>query len=102
MAENDVIRRYQTLKARVDENTSLHTLQEEIQQAQKDAVQFAHYGKPAAEKEALKQADSLTDQLNQHPLVTAYREQLGEANDLLHHLTSMIQTEINQALEEEQ
>ena len=97
-----MIRRYQTLKNSVDENTSLHTLQEEIQHAQKDAVQFAHYGKPVAEKEALKKADSLTDQLNQHPLVTAYREQLGEANDLLHHLTSMIQTEINQALEEEQ
>lgn len=97
-----MIQRYQAIKSRIDENTSLHTLQEKIQQAQKDAVQFAHYGKPIAEKEALKEADTLTDQLNQHPLVTAYREQLTEANDLLHHLTAMVQNEINQALEEEQ
>ncbi|MGM0214627.1 hypothetical protein IGI42_002179 [Enterococcus sp. AZ109] len=97
-----MIRSYQTIKSRVDANTSLHTLQEEIKQAQKDAVHFAHYDKPIAEKEAVKKADALTKQMEQHPLVTSYREQLAEANDLLHHLTSMIQTEINQALEEEQ
>lgn len=97
-----MIRGYQTVKGRVDANTSLHTLQEEIKQAQKDAVHFAHYDKPAAEKEALKKADALTEKMEQHPLVTAYREHLSEANDLLQHLTSMIQTEINQALEEEE
>ncbi len=40
-------------------------------------------------------------EFDQHPLVVAYREQLLEADDLLHHLTTMIQEEINGQIEEE-
>jgi DNA mismatch repair protein MutS len=39
----------------------------------------------------LKQIIGLTKEFDQHPLVIAYREQLYEANDLLQHLTTMIQ-----------
>lgn len=47
----------------------------------------------------MKEADRLTKEFDQHPLVIAYREQLYEANDLLQHLTTMIQKEVNAALE---
>lgn len=40
-------------------------------------------------------------EFDQHPLVVAYRKQLLEADDLLHHLTTMIQEEINGQIEEE-
>lgn len=40
-------------------------------------------------------------EFDQHPLVIAYRKQLLEADDLLHHLTTMIQEEINGQIEEE-
>ncbi|MDT2758792.1 YlbF family regulator [Enterococcus xiangfangensis] len=101
LSENEVILDYQQLKKRVAENDTLKELEEGIQTAQKNAVQFAHYGKPEAEREALKEADCLTKELDRSPLVTAYREQLYEANDLLQHLTTRIQKEVNAALEAE-
>lgn len=99
LGENEVITRFQQLQKRVAENDTLQQLEEGIKAAQKDAVQFAHYGKPEAEREAMKEADRLTKEFDQHPLVIAYREQLYEANDLLQHLTTMIQKEVNAALE---
>ena len=102
LGENEVIVHYQELQKRVAENDTLQELEEGIKAAQKDAVQFAHYGKPEAEREALKESDRLTKAFDEHPLVVAYREQLYEANDLLQHLTTMIQKEVNAALEEEE
>lgn len=99
LGKNEVITRYQQLQKRVEENDTLQQLEEDIKTAQKDAVQYAHYGKPEAEREALKEADRLTKEFDQHPLVVAYREQLYEANDLLQHLTNMIQKEVNAAIE---
>ncbi|KAF1297839.1 hypothetical protein BAU15_08010 [Enterococcus sp. JM4C] len=96
---NEVIQRYKELKARVEKNAYLDELVEQIKQAQKDAVQFAHYGKPEAERVALKEADRLTTEFNQHPLVLAYREQLIEANDLVQHITDLIQRNVNKELE---
>lgn len=101
LQKNEVIQRYQVLKQRVDQNQHLQELQEKIKQAQQDAVQFEHYGKPEAQKAALKEADELTQAFDEHPLVVAYREQLIEANDLLQHLTNLIQTSVNEKLEEE-
>ena len=84
LGENEVIVHYQELQKRVSENDTLQELEEGIKAAQKDAVQFAHYGKPEAEREALKEADRLTKAFDEHPLVVAYREQLYEALSLIH------------------
>ncbi|MBU5366246.1 YlbF family regulator [Enterococcus devriesei] len=99
LKENEVIIDYQRVQKRVAESDTLKQLEDEIKEAQKAAVQYAHYGKPEAEKAALKEADRLTKEFDQHPLVTAYRDQLVEANDLLQHLTHMIQKEVNDTLE---
>ncbi len=99
LKKNDVIIDYQRVQQRVAESDTLKQLEDEIKEAQKAAVQYAHYGKPEAEKAALKEADRLTKAFDQHPLVTAYRDQLVEANDLLQHLTHMIQKEVNDTLE---
>ena len=91
---NEVIIRYKELEMKVQENHYLTQLTEEIQKA--------HYGKKEAEKEAIARANELTETMDQHPLVLAYRHQLVEANDLLQHLTKMIQEEINEWIEEEE
>ncbi|MBL1229896.1 YlbF family regulator [Enterococcus sp. BWB1-3] len=101
LEQNETIQQYKRIEQRVKNNEKLAQLVEEIKRAQKDAVQFAHYGKPVAEQEALKRADELTAQFDEHPLVVAYREQLKEANDLLQHITAMIQRGINDQLEKE-
>ncbi|GAA2914695.1 YlbF family regulator [Enterococcus pseudoavium] len=102
LKENEVIVRYQQLQKKVAENDALQELEEGIKTAQREAVQFAHYGKPEAERAALKKADQLTEEFNQHPLVLEYREQLIEANDLLQHLTTLIQKEVNHALDSDE
>lgn len=101
IGEDEVIKRYKELEKKVKNNQKLTELVEQIKAAQKDAVQFAHYGKPEAEKAAIARADALTKQFDDHPLVIAYREQLIEANDLLQYLTDKIQFRINEELEKE-
>ncbi|ALS02555.1 hypothetical protein ATZ33_14560 [Enterococcus silesiacus] len=101
LGEDELIKRYKELEEKVQNNEKLTALVEQIKAAQKDAVQFAHYDKPEAEKTAIKQADALTKEFDEHPLVVAYREQLMEANDLLQHVTDMIQYRINEELEKE-
>ncbi|WP_348921174.1 YlbF family regulator [Enterococcus rotai] len=101
LGEDELIQRYKELEAKVQKNEKLTDLVEQIKAAQKDAVQFAHYDKPEAEKAAIQRADALTKEFDEHPLVVAYREQLMEANDLLQHVTDMIQYRINEELEKE-
>ncbi|MFK4568511.1 RicAFT regulatory complex protein RicA family protein [Enterococcus sp. UD-01] len=101
IGEDQRIKRYKELEARVQKNTKLNELVEQIKAAQKDAVQFAHYDKPEAEKTAIARADALTQEFDEHPLVVAYRAQLVEANDLLQHITEMIQYRMNDELEKE-
>ncbi|MGX7264706.1 RicAFT regulatory complex protein RicA family protein [Enterococcus crotali] len=101
LGEDELIQRYKELEEKVQNNEKLTGLVEQIKAAQKDAVQFAHYDKPEAEKAAIKRADELTKEFDEHPLVVAYREQLMEANDLLQHVTDMIQYRINEELEKE-
>lgn len=100
ISENEVIQEYQRLEQKINNNLSIQQLTEDIKQAQQDAVQFAHYGKPNAEQEAIRRADELTKQLDGHPLVIRYRELLFEANDLLHMITATIETAINEAVDE--
>lgn len=101
LGEDEIIQKFKVIEKRVEENTKLTELVEEIKRAQKDAVQFAHYEKPEAEKAAIEKADKLTKEFDEHPLVIAYREQLMEANDLLQHITDMIQYRVNEELEKE-
>ncbi|GGC96913.1 RicAFT regulatory complex protein RicA family protein [Enterococcus wangshanyuanii] len=101
IGEDELIERYKKIEEKVQNNEKLTELVEQIKAAQKDAVQFAHYDKPEAEKAAIQRADELTKEFDEHPLVVAYREQLMEANDLLQHVTDMIQYRINEELEKE-
>lgn len=97
--QEESIKRYKELEARIADNERLQALVEEIKVAQKEAVNFAHYGKPEAEQEAIRRADELTQVFDEHPLVLAYREALVEANDLVQYVTRLIETRMNEELE---
>ena len=99
LENHDTIKAYKKIEKKIDEHDGLKEMVEEIKQLQKEAVKFAHYDKPNAEKEALRQADELQETFDKHPLVLEYRECLVEANDLLHHLTSLLQSQVNESLE---
>lgn len=101
LADHPVIKAYKEIEARVAENERLTAIEEQIKAAQKDAVNFAHYGKPEAEKAAIAQADELKRSYDQQPLVIAYRERLYEANDLVQYVTEAIQRQVNEELEED-
>lgn len=99
--EHDIIQRYKMLEKKVQANKKLAELTGKIKTAQKEAVQFAHYDKPNAEQEAICQADRLTKEFNEQPLVIAYRQALSEANELLQYIIEMIQSQINEEIEKE-
>lgn len=100
LADYPAIKEFQEIQKQAKQNPRLLALEEEIKQAQKEAVQFAHYGKPEAEKEAIRKIDALTQEYNQHPVVQLYRESLAQANELLQYVTQTIQRNVNQAIEE--
>ena len=91
LADYPAIKEFQEIQKQAKQNPRLLALEEEIKQAQKEAVQFAHYGKPEAEKEAIRKIDALTQEYNQHPVVQLYRESLAQANELLQYVTQTIQ-----------
>lgn len=101
LSEHETIVRYKELEQKIQSNQYLNQLTEAIKTAQKEAVNFAHYGKKVAEKEANARIEQLTNLVDQQPIVVSYRKQLREANDLLHHLTNLLQDEINEWIEEE-
>lgn len=50
LRENETIIRYKALEEKIQQNQYLAELREKIKQAQKEAVHFAHYDKPADRK----------------------------------------------------
>ncbi|MDH6363777.1 cell fate (sporulation/competence/biofilm development) regulator YmcA (YheA/YmcA/DUF963 family) [Enterococcus sp. PF1-24] len=98
LEKNQIIHQFREIEQRVAENQRLTELTAEIKAAQKAAVSFDYYEKPAAQKQALAEADRLTAEFDNHPLVVAYRERLLEANDLIQYLTKRIQQEMNEQL----
>ena len=101
LAEHDTIKEFKKIQLKAQQNQYLKELEEAIKAAQKDAVQFAHYGKPEAEKLAIQRINELNKEYAEHPLVVAYREKLIEADDLLQYVTSRLQRQVNHMIEEE-
>lgn len=101
LAAHETIRSFKRIKEKIEKNQHLQELEEKIKTAQKEAVNFAHYGKPEAEKAAIAAANRYTAEFEEQPLVIAYREKLLEANDLLHFVTDSLQRQVNETIEEE-
>ncbi len=95
LKKDPVIVEYQRLENKVNHHEGLKKLQEDLEKAQKDAVNFTHYEKFTAAKLANEKADSLKEQLDTHPLVVAYRQALYDANELLQYVTELIETKVN-------
>lgn len=96
LQRHPIIKDFQAVEEKTRNNQSLKEMEEQIKALQKEAVSFAHYGKPEAERQALAQADALRQAYEEHPLVVSYRQRLQEADDLLHYVTGRIQAEINE------
>lgn len=99
LSQNEVVLHYQKLDRQVQKNQEIKDLEEKIKYYQKETVNFAHYGKMNAAKEAKEKADALTNQFNEHPLVVSYRKALYETNDLLQYVTGEIEVAINEEVE---
>lgn len=104
LKENELIQDYQKIEEKAQNHAHLNQLIADIKIKQKEAVAFNHYGKPEAEKIAIKEAEAFTKEFNEHMVVTSYQDALVEANDILQHLVATVQDElkeqINQTLED--
>lgn len=104
LKENELIQDYQMIEEKAQNHSHLNQLIADIKIKQKEAVAFNHYGKPEAEKIAIKEAEAFTKEFNEHMVVTSYQDALVEANDILQHLVATVQDElkeqINQTLED--
>ncbi|MCD5002166.1 YlbF family regulator [Enterococcus saccharolyticus] len=101
LSEHESIKEFKKIQAKAVQNEHLKELEAAIKAAQKDAVQYAHYNKPEAEKQAIERINALNKEYAEHPLVIAYREKLIEADELLQYVTSNLQRQVNQSIEEE-
>ena len=101
LSEHESIKEFKKIQAKAVQNEHLKELEAAIKAAQKDAVQYAHYNKPEAEKQVIERINALNKEYAEHPLVIAYREKLIEADELLQYVTSNLQRQVNQSIEEE-
>lgn len=97
--QHPVIKDYQAIEAQIGSHEGLTKMVEDIKQLQKDAVQFAHYDKPIAEQEAVKAANDLQKEFDEHPLVVTFRERLIEANELVQYMTGKLEKSVNEDLD---
>ncbi|MHC5268443.1 YlbF family regulator [Enterococcus sp. LJL98] len=102
LQNHESIQRFQSIQSRAQNHPGLKALEEQIKAAQKDAVNFAHYEKPEAEKQAIAEIERLNQAYKNHPLVRSYRDSLVEADELLQYLSKRIQKEVNSAIEAEE
>ncbi|MGO3731826.1 MAG: YlbF family regulator [Vagococcus sp.] len=97
---NNIVQEYQDIEEKVGKHEGLKQLVDEIKTHQKEAVEYAHYDKPIAEQEAIHLANTKQETFDTHPLVIEYREKLVEANDLLQHMTKLLERDVNNRLED--
>lgn len=99
---HESVQNFQSVQERAQDHPGLKALEEQIKATQKDAVNFAHYDKPEAERQAIVEIDRLNKAYKSHPLVSSYRQNLMEADELLQYVSTMIQKKVNRIIEGEE
>lgn len=99
---HESVQNFQSVQERAENHRKLKELEEQIKAAQKEAVNFAHYDKPEAERQAIAEIERLNKEYKSHPLVSSYRQHLVEADELLQHVSTMIQKKVNRVIEGEE
>lgn len=89
-----VIQDYQTIEAQVLKNPHLTQLQDDLKAAQRDIVVYQRLAKPKAAEQATEKADTLKQLLEHDPLTIAYRQSLYEADEILEHITGLLETQL--------
>lgn len=89
-----VIKDFQTIEAQVLNNPHLTQLQEDLKTAQRDIVVYQRLEKPKAAKQATLKADEYKRKLEHDPLTVAYRQSLYEADEILEHITGLLETRL--------
>jgi cell fate (sporulation/competence/biofilm development) regulator YmcA (YheA/YmcA/DUF963 family) len=93
------IREFKQIEALVQADPQLHALTEALKEAQKEAVQYAHYGQMKLSEQANAKADALKAEFEENPLVQEYRLRLSQANELLQQVTRLIEDGVNEKIE---
>ncbi|PIO83136.1 hypothetical protein BSQ39_05875 [Loigolactobacillus backii] len=99
--QEETIKNYQFVAKQVNQNKKLRKLQQQLEIAQKNIVNDAHYDKPQAAAKAKQEADQLKQELDQHPLTKAYRDALFEADETLRFITDHLQKAVSDLTEKE-
>ncbi|MEG0294076.1 YlbF family regulator [Enterococcus sp.] len=102
LTTHESVQAFKDIQGKAQNHPGLKELEEKIKRAQKDAVAYAHYDKPEAEKQAVHEINDLNKAYKTHPLVENYRDRLIEADELLQHVSTMIQKEVNERIEGEE
>ncbi|GGI66685.1 YlbF family regulator [Enterococcus alcedinis] len=102
LTTHESVQTFKDIQGKAQNHPGLKELEEKIKRAQKDAVAYAHYDKPEAEKQAVQEINDLNKAYKTHPLVENYRDRLIEADELLQHVSTMIQKEVNERIEGEE
>lgn len=102
LTTHESVAQFKEVQGKAQNHAGLKELEAQIKRAQKDAVAYAHYDKPEAEKLAIEEINALNKAYKSHPLVDMYRDRLVEADELLQHVSTLIQKEVNQRIDEEE
>lgn len=101
LAHNTVVMQYKEAKDAVQRDDAIRHLEKEIEFGQKKAVQLNYYEKKRALAHQNKNIDDLYHQMDDNQNVQRFREQLYEANDLLHYIANRLENAVNKEEEHE-
>ncbi|WLR52412.1 RicAFT regulatory complex protein RicA family protein [Bacillus tianshenii] len=90
IAETEEVDFFKRAESQINENEKVQRLMKAIKAYQKQAVNFQHYGKTEALKQAETKLDELTKELDEIPIVQEFKDSQTEVNDLLQIVSSTI------------
>lgn len=90
IAETDEVDFFKRAEAQINENQKVQQLMKAIKAYQKQAVNFQHYGKTEALKQAEAKLEDLMAQLDAIPIVEEFKQSQKEVNDLLQIVSATI------------
>lgn len=95
IANHPSIQAFKSIEKQMQEHPELQALAFEMKKNQQDAVLFKQIEKERAANQSGKLAETIEEELENHPLVEDYREKMQDASDLIQYITKTIEEKVN-------
>lgn len=95
---NESIKRYQAIEKVLNDNEDLKSKINKLKTIQKQLINAKEINKPEAIKHFDKMYNELLEEIEAYPLMSDYLALQGDINDMIQHITQIIEDGVNKEL----